>query len=360
MLIRRASLWNGRAGRHLGLSAVLVVCLLVWGCAIGQNAASSTSGQTEEAPPKSSQAQDPPTVTANAGLQVLNAYRAQSKLPPITENPILSAGDRDHARYLVKNYGKEIKNNQNLGVNFHLEDTNRPAYTYDGFVAGRASDVVVWVGDETPQAAARAIDDWFSAPFHRFPLLSTHLDQAGYGEYCEGGVCAAALNITSGGVPPDLAYHRRMVSSGSFTSEEYNSTALDTPIVYPADGATVPSGRFDDQEWPDPLSSCGGYTPPTGLPISVQLGSWMKASLTAFSVTVNGASVPTCGFDGSNYVNPEARTQEIARDGLYEEGAVVLIPRRPLPPGSTCKVSAMVNGKQYDWSFMVAGETALK
>ncbi len=57
---------------------------------------------------------------------MLNDYRAQSKLPPITENPILSVGDRDHARYLVKNWGKEIKSNQNLGVNFHLEDTGPP------------------------------------------------------------------------------------------------------------------------------------------------------------------------------------------------------------------------------------------
>ena len=211
---------------------------------------------------------------------MLNDYRVQSKLPPITENPILSVGDRDHARYLVKNWGKEIKSNQNLGVNFHLEDTDRPAYTYAGFVAGCASDVVVWDGEETPQAAARAIDGWFAVPFHRFPLLSTHLDQAGYGEYCEDGVCAAALNITSGGVSAGLAYHRRMVSSGSFTSQEYNSTSLDTAIVYPPDGATVPSGTFDDHEWPDPLSSCNGYTPPTGLPLSVQLGSWMKASVT--------------------------------------------------------------------------------
>jgi hypothetical protein len=358
MPIRCASHWNNRAGHRLGLLIILGFSLLQWGCASARSAPNSTSGQTDDTP-TSSQAQAH-AVTTNVGLQVLNAYRAQAKLPPITENPILSVGDRDHARYLVMNHAKEIKNHQGLGVNFHLEDTSLPGYTYDGFVAGRASDVVVWDGGETPQAAAHAIDGWFAAPFHRFPLLSAHLDQAGYGEYCEGSVCAAALNITSGGVSAGLAYHRRMVSSGSFTSQEYNSTALDTPIVYPPDGATVPSGRYDLQEWPDPLSPCGGYTLPTGLPISVQVGSWVKASLTAFSVTVNGASIPTCGFDGSNYVNPEARTQEIARNGLEEAGAVIMIPRTPLPPGSTCKVSATVNGKQYDWSFMVAEEPSVR
>jgi hypothetical protein len=360
MLVRRVLHRNNPPCLRLGLLVALILSLPLWSCAAGQSALDPNTGQTDNAPPKSAPAQDSSAVTKNAGLQVLNNYRAQSKLPPLTENPILSVGDRDHARYLVKNWGKEIKSNQNLGVNFHLEDTDRPAYTYAGFVAGRASDVVVWDGGETPQAAAHAIDGWFSAPFHRFPLLSTHLDQAGYGEYCEGDVCAAALNITSGGVSPGLAYHRRMISSGSFTSQEYNSTSLDTAIVYPPDGVAIASGTFDDHEWPDPLSSCSGYTPPAGLPLSVQLGSWVKASLTAFSVTVNGAPVPSCGFDGSNYVNPEARTQEIARDGLYEEGAVIIIPRTPLPAGSTCKVSATVNGKQYNWSFTVAAEGALR
>ena len=106
MPIRCASHRNDRAGCHLGVSAVLVFCLLVWGCADIQNAPSSASGQTGDAPPKSSQAQASSAPTTNAGLQVLNDYRAQAKLPPITENPILSVGDRDHARYLVKNWGK--------------------------------------------------------------------------------------------------------------------------------------------------------------------------------------------------------------------------------------------------------------
>jgi uncharacterized protein YkwD len=295
------------------------------------------------------------TAVANAGLKVLNAYRAMARLPPLKEAPALSEGDRAHAIYLVKNYAAQIKNGESLGVNFHLEDTNRPAYTYAGFVAGRSSDVVIWRGGETPRAASMAIDGWFIAPFHRFPLLNTHLEEAGYGEYCEGDICAAALNITTGGVSPSLAYHRRIVASGSFTSQEYGSTVMDTAIEFPPDGSTVHLSRFDGTEWPDPLTSCNGYKPPTGLPISVQIGSWVKAVLGGASVTVNGTSVPACGIDTTNYVNPDPRTQEIGRNGLLEAGAVIIIPRTALPPGGVCKVSAIVNGQQYNWSFTVEG-----
>jgi uncharacterized protein YkwD len=344
---------------------VLLAGLTLWlmGCAGEQThdgSPPSASGQSASVPPADSPSSPASGSNSNAGLEVFNSYRTMAKLSPIKEDATLSDGDRDHARYLVKNYGQQIKHNENLGVNFHLEDTNRPAYTYAGFIAGRASDVVIWRGEETPQAAERSIDGWFVAPFHRFPLLSTHLDEAGYGEYCEAGACAAALNITSGGVSPSLAYHRRVVASGSFTGQEYGSTVLDTAIQFPPDGSTVRSGQFDGHEWPDPLTSCAGYSPPTGLPITVQLGSWVKATVSAFSVTANGAPIPTCGIDGSNYTNPEARTQEIARNGLLEFGAVILIPRTPLPIGSTCKVSATINGRQYNWSFKVAGDAALR
>jgi predicted cobalt transporter CbtA len=50
------------------------------------------------------------------------------------------------------------------------------------------------------------------------------------------------------------------------------------------------------------------------------------------------------------------RTQEFGRNGLLEFGAVMLIPKTPLPPGGVCKVSATVNGRQYNWSFTVADE----
>jgi hypothetical protein len=294
------------------------------------------------------------TTVANAGLKVLNYYRAMANLPPLKEAPSLSEGDHAHAIYLVKNYASQINKNENLGVNFHLEETSRPAYTYAGFVAGRSSDVVVWSGGETPQAASMAIDGWFVAPFHRFPLLSTHLEEAGYGEYCEGKACAAALNITSGGVSPGLAFHRRVIASGSYTGNEYGSTALDTPIQFPPDGSTVRFGSFDGLEWPDPLTSCNGFKPPTGLPLSVQLGSFVKASITDASVIVNGASIPTCNIDSTNYVNPDPVTQDSGRNGLLEFGAVIIIPKTPIPSGATCKVSTSVNGRQYNWSFKVA------
>ena len=357
MLIGQPSKEHAPAGDNgyaRGFELFLVLMVYLTGCTAGSTAPLSGAPPDSAALSASKQAPASSAVTADAGLRVLNTYRAAAKLPPLTEDAALSAGDRAHALYLVKNYGQQIKSDQNLGVNFHLEDRNRPSFTYAGFVAGRSSDVITWDGEETPHAAARAIDGWFEAPFHRFPLLSSHLDQVGYGEYCEAGACAAALNITSGGVSPSLAYRRRFVASGSLTTQEYGATALDTSTLFPPDGSTVPSGRFDGREWPDPLTSCRGYRPPTGLPISIQLGSWVKTSLSASSLSVNGSAIPTCGIDSESYTNPDFRTQDIGRNGLLESGAVIIIPRTPLPPGSTCKVSATVNGQQYNWSFTIA------
>ena len=208
-----------------------------------------------------------------------------------------------------------MKSNQNLGVNFHLEDTDRPAYTYAGFVAGRASDVVVWDGEETPQAAARAIDGWFAAPFHRFPLLSTHLDQAVYGEYCEDGVCAAALNITSGAVwrasPIIGGWSPAVALPARSTTPPRSILLLCThPTARPClpEASTTTNCRSAVlMQWIHAAHRFAALGP---------LGSRVKAKLTAFSVTVNGAPVQTRGFDGSNYVNSESRTQEIARRAL--------------------------------------------
>lgn len=273
-------------------------------------------------------------------------------LSPIENIPSLGAGDRDHAIYLIKNHSQDIKADRNLGINFHMEEPGRPGYTYAGFAAGKDSDVITWKGKETPKDASMAVAGWLIAPFHRFSMLNPHLREAGYGEYCHDGACAAALNLSAGS---RIAAYHRFYSGGGLTDQASNTTVFDTPVEFPPDGSVLKLYEFPGGEWPDPLSSCPGYEPPTGLPISVQIGTWVKTRLSAYSVTENGKPVAVCGIDSTNYKNPDMLTQRDGRGGLRFFGAVILMPRKPLTPGASYKVSATVNGQKYDWSFKVAG-----
>lgn len=325
----------------------LAIVLALAGCAAQSNGSQAHSGALASTLGWASAASDPGS-SRSAGLDALNNYRAMAHLGPIDNLPALAAGDRSHSVYLVENYGEAIKNDQNLGINFHMEDSNRPGFSYAGFVAGKQSDVVTWKGGETPTDASKAVAGWLTAPFHRFSLLSPQLRQAGYGEYCHAGACAAALDTSSG---TRMSAYRRLATTGGFTDQDFSTTAFDAPVEFPPDGSTFPLRMFDDHEWPDPLTSCPGYGQPTGFPVSVQIGTWVKTSLSAYSITAHGKGLEVCGIDSEHYGNPDMLTQRDARDDLRFFGAVILIPRYPLAPGTTYRVSATINGQSYQWSF---------
>jgi hypothetical protein len=324
------------------LMATLLAFLLA-GCA-GQESAGSVA-------PAASASPDVSTAKSEEGLKALNEYRLMEKLPPVVNEPVYGAGDQAHAYYLVKNYKQEIKDNRDLGINFHLEDRNKPYYTLDGFIAGRASDVVSWTGGS--QGASEAIDEWMLAVFHRFPLLDPQLRKVGYGEYCEDQACAAALNIQTGANSAWTDYNRRLSAGGPLGSTD--PTAEDSTVEFPPDGSSTSFTQFDGNEWPDPLSACPGYKPPTGPPLSVQTGAWIKTRLNSCSVTANGVKLETRGIDSDSYTNPDMLEQRDGSNGLEAAGAVILIPRQPLDPGTVYNVTADVNGRTYKWSFKAAG-----
>jgi hypothetical protein len=121
----------------------------------------------------------------------------------------------------------------------HIEDRNNQWYLYPGFVAGRASDVLIATGT---QPAAWAIDGWISAPFHRFPLLNPNLQRVGYGSFCEDGTCAAAINIASDALSGNLQFRRRIMSGEPITGDSEAlgggwGTHYPSPIIFPPDGS---------------------------------------------------------------------------------------------------------------------------
>jgi uncharacterized protein YkwD len=280
---------------------------------------------------------DSSSATDRLWLNPLNRYRESVGLAPVTVNPRFSHGDYLHSMYIVKNYYGRLAAGENLGVQMHFEDSSKSWYTVEGAAAGRAGDV-----DETfnPRGAASpswAIDNWMQSPFHRLPILNPRLHSVGYGYYCENPVCIAALNLNSDVDP---------LSSAPAPSA--------APIEYPPDGATIDMNSFDG-EWPDPLTSCPGYSLPAGYPITIQLGAMVNPGIASVSFKQTAptpAKLEACSFDGNTYSNPDSGTEKMARNQLISFGAIVIVPRTPLNRG-TYAISLVAGGHDYSWSFSV-------
>jgi hypothetical protein len=276
-------------------------------------------------------------------------------LGPVVEDPKLSQADRVHTEYLVRNFPEAIRSG-GVGAEAHREDPRRPNYTEDGARAASGSLVDEWempertgkeIADPIPPPYLTAppsesaapewnIDEWLSVPFHRPQILNPLLMRVGYGMYCASSLCAASLDALHGVAAAALP-----------------SLPAEKPIEFPPDGSqmTVRGFYFD---WPDPRSSCPGYNPPSGLPVTIQLGNWVTAKLQDFSVQrIGPMSIPVeaCAFDETTYSNPDPRLQARVRELLHDFGMVVLIPRKPLEEASGYHVTMTVNGTKYDWSF---------
>ena len=94
--------------------------------------------------------------------------------------------------------------------------------------------------------------------------------------------------------------------------------AQSLPIEFPPDGVTVAIRSFEN-EWPNPLTSCPGYDPPSGLAITLQLGDWIATHLSQYSlarVNADGtrAAVEACGIDSTGYSNHDANAQDLGRN----------------------------------------------
>jgi hypothetical protein len=262
----------------------------------------------------------------------INYWRRMAGLLTVTEDLPLSDGDFKHARYLVK---RSIKTNALVvGADGHSEDPSDPWYTPEGLFAGKHSDVIPAFRGEF--SAAQSIDLWMSGPFHRLPILNRYLLRAGFGNYCEGGYCAAALDAQK-----------------DFEVFKPSDTAP-VPVEFPSDNSSVPIGTFDGNEWPSPIASCPGFNPPIGYPITLQLDWRIVPKISAYSVTQAGQAIDVCGFDASDYGNPDASAQSLVRAILTGSGAVVLIPREPLTHGKTYTVSITASGETYTWHFSVS------
>lgn len=257
-------------------------------------------------------------------LVYLNAYRASAGLPALVHEPAWSAGAVLHAKYTVKE-----------DVLAHSENGTSPWYTAEGHAAAQNSNVMASSGSTTTDQFA--IDLWMQGPFHAVGMIDPRLARTGFGSYREvdgAYQMAAALDVLRG-------------RSGSLAGVSW-------PILWPGPGRTVPVGRYSGNEYPNPTTSCPGYTAPTGLPVIAQFGSGsIVPVVTSSTFSANGQPLEHCVFTEATYTNGDGSAQSLGRSVLGSRDAVVLVPRAPLVSGTTYTASLTVNGSTHTWSFSI-------
>lgn len=257
-------------------------------------------------------------------LDRLNYYRSTAMLPPVVEEPTLSVAVQQHARYIVHN-----------DVLDHAQHARKRWATPEGAAAAAVSNLAASTRENEPDWWA--VDLWMQAPFHALGILDPALTRVGFGIHrASNGKIQTAAGL-------DVIRGRRM-----------DFTPVPFPIVWPADGATVPLTSHED-EYPSPLTSCKGYTAPTGLPLIVQLGRGDGVPEIMGAVISDGeAFLEHCLFDERTYTNRNARQQALGRSILDARDAIVLIPRKPLRPGRRYRVIIEANRRRIDWTFSVS------
>lgn len=251
----------------------------------------------------------------------VNSYRIATGLWPVSENRLLSAGNRCHAIYIVKNEVLE-----------HGEESTNRFFTPQGRDAAAQSNL--FLSYDIDDTNSGVIDLWMQSPFHAVGLLDPRLRQVGYGSYRDPGGAVktgAALNVAAG----------------------LEESAAVYPVFWPGNRSTVPLG----QHWvgaPNPLQSCPGYASPSGLPLIIQFGPGdQDPVVTASSLSADGQPLEHCVFSESTYRNPDPAQQGLGRGILASRDAVVLVPRAPLKPGVLYTASITVGGRSHEWSFGV-------
>jgi hypothetical protein len=275
-------------------------------------------------------------------LNELNRWREMSGVQPVGENTDLTKGSLAHARYLVKQgpSGSEsfVAYTDEMGAAGHTEDATSQWYSPEGAEAAsggkRAYGVFQAADVSFGKSEAEDIQLWLVSPFHRFSLLSPSVSVAGYGAFGDYPQRASALalrGVTQQGTDAEL-------------------------VEFPPEGASFAIATMDAREWPNPLTSCPGYSPPVGLPISLQMGRQIKLQSYSLRDITKDRAVEACAFDAATYENSDLVAERRARETLKIYGAIVLIPRHALVPGHHYRVEVKTLRHTVNWSFAIAAE----
>jgi IPT/TIG domain/Cysteine-rich secretory protein family len=252
----------------------------------------------------------PNLVASGPWLTRFNAWRASTGTSTLTENATWSAGDYNHALYMVQ-----------TGQVTHSESTAYPQYTASGATESGYSNI--FVSSTTATTDVQSIDWWMGAPFHAMAMMDPRLTTTGFGSYRNSAYTwqmGAAVDVGQG-----------MTAPGQY------------PVYFPGNGSTEPLTAYSGNEFPDPTQTggCPGYG---GLPLFIEVGANVSTSASSHALTQNGALLDSCVLDSSN---------ALFTSYLKWRGGVIIMPRAALQSGLTYMVAVTVNAIPYTWSFTV-------
>jgi uncharacterized protein YkwD len=243
--------------------------------------------------------------------RLVDRYRAQVGLAPVTLDAKLSKGCMEHARYMLLNKDSDAI----AGLNAHTQRPNLRGASAAGAACGKAADLFFQVSD-----LEVAVDGWMATLYHRRPILSPTLERigVGYAKLRDGSYMAALM----------------------FQDGYSVDVSSKWPVAYPADNQSNVPLEFG-AEVPNPVPGGGR----AGYPITLQFPPYDKLTgVRAALVDGSGKAVP---FYLSDPEHPATF--------FGQWGVVSLIPKLPLSANGryAVRVDATWNGKPgtWHWSF---------
>jgi uncharacterized protein YkwD len=249
-------------------------------------------------------------------LDRVNQIRKTAGLTPVTLDPDLHRGCRNHARYLVLNAGHPAT----AGLGAHDEDLSLPGATPEGKDAGKKS--VIALGDHDPRDA---VEGWMATLYHRIPILEPNLKQVGFGlARGERLGWITVLNLMSGksrGRPHEVLYPV--------------PDQTDVPLNFP------PGGEIPDPI-PEDKDKKAGYPITLFFPYDSPL-----VGATGKMEDSDGNAVDVWFSSPEKHANPKF--------DKHQGNTVCLIPKDPLKPNTkyTVHVTGSRTGSKWEksWSF---------
>lgn len=272
----------------------------------------------------------PQPYNPTAAVNRLNWWRMKAAVSAVQGDLELHSNCRAHARYMAQN-----------AILSHAEDGTLPNYTLEGDFCGQAG--VVSLGVEVYPSDEQMVDAMMASPFHALNLLDPRLVEVGFGSYRHvdmfgGVVSGAAIDVFHG-----LDY----------------AQSIPPYITFPFNGMNLPVLSYNGLAQPDPLTSCPGYTAPTGQALFILFGNegeQGQVQVTRTSLMDGNTPVAHCVITSSTYVHPNLDLQMQGRTALYERGAVMVIPRNPLTPGHVYSLDVDLSDQRGYGMVVITGD----
>jgi hypothetical protein len=246
---RRGESGGSSSGSGVGIGVWIAVGSTVCISAIsGGSAGCAGSGDDSElrllSPAESSPSGCPPgppgiAEEAVEAIEAVNRIRRPAGLDCIEQVPEVVLAAERHCQYFVANGGhcvgrphREASNCKNFTAEAFSERMHRAGYT--GFPR---FEVMAYVGD-----GQTSVQMWLDSVWHRIPILSPQVNQAGYGT-------AGRCDTIDFGARP-------------------GSSLVRTNVIYPRDGQIAVPLSFNGREFPEPPPPPGpGW--PSGYPVTL-------------------------------------------------------------------------------------------